>query len=539
MVRLPSVQLDLVAEDFLSATRAQVLSSATAPFALEDGMVLELELDGDPLTFTLHDTDFANIAEATLTELLTVLAPAVASVDGDAFESGSSFAIRSRSYGPSSSIEISASTAAAPLGLALATYNGATVAAGETLVANRNPQPSEVQVPLVATINFDFIRIAGSDPDDEFLITVNGTVAYNGDFQNGFTGDVEEEAPDDATWRFHITPPEPFTSGQVVAVHLEVNGDEIFDWSFTAYDLTPPLFASVAAVNKDQVRVTFNEEVTMVSASVEGDALNPSSYFIERVSRPAVTPTVTAVERMSDNVVLLTTSIELTFGAFYMLVVTGITDEFENLFEPPDNTIQFAGFLPPFPAGRRFLLHDFVPTFTLAEDVTDDLRLFLGCLQDTTNLLLHMVDKWGEILDPDEAPEEFLDAMLADLGNPFDFELPTPDVKRKLAKVLVRIYQLKGTVRGIVDVVRFFLGIEIEVDVFNGKGWRLGFDKLSSATQIASPNPAIIGPSGGALYSFRVLTESTLTDLQRTQITTIARYMKGAQEHLVPGRTPL
>lgn len=537
-MQLPSVQLDQWAEDHLSATLGAVHSTGDEPFVLADGMTLQLAIDGDAGSHTFDTLEFADIALATASEVVAALQPTVLSLGGEIFLEGSSFAIRTLTFGTAGNVDIIASAAATPLGLSLGNHKGLD-APDDVLVANRNPQPGEVQIPLDAAIEFDFIRTSGARlDDDDFVITVNGVVAFEGtqdggDFQPGFSGDAFGLVPDDATIRFVLYSIAAFASGQVVTVEVDVNdGDSVFSWSFTAYDTIPPLLLSVAAVNKDQIRVMFNEPVSMVSSAIEGDALNPDSYYIERISRPATTPAVLSVERVSDTTVLLTTSFELTFGAAYMLVVTGIEDEFDNVFLPPDNVVEFTGWLPPFPAGRRFLLHDFVPAFTLAEDATDELRLFLGCLQDSTNLILHLADKWAEIIDPDFAPESFLDAMLADLGNPFEFELTTVEAKRKLAKLLVRIYQLKGTARGMIDVVRFFLGIEISIEIFNGRGWRLGYDKLSGVT-VAQPNPAIIGPSGRALYSFRVNTAVILTDTQREQITSIATYMKGAQEHLV------
>lgn len=537
-MQLPSVQLDQWVEDHLSATLGSAFSTQDEPFALTDGLTLQLAIDGTAGSHTFDILEFVEISAATLAEVVAALRPTVLSLGGEIYLNGSSFVIRTSTYGIGGDVEIIASGAVTPLGLTVGHHKGVD-SPGDVLIANRNPQPGEVQIPLAASIEFDFIRTTGALPDaDDFVIAVNDVVAFTGtqdggDFQNGFTGDVFDFVPDDATLRFALISPIAFAAGQVVTVDVDVNdGDHVFSWTFTAYDTIPPLLASVAAVNKDQIRVMFNEAVSMVSSAIEGDALNPDSYYIERLSRPATTPAVLSVERVSSTTVLLSTSFELTFGASYMLVVTGIEDEFDNEFLPPNNVANFVGWLPPFPAGRRFLLHDFVPAFTLAEDATDELRLFLGCLQDTTNLILHLADKWAEIIDPDYAPESFLDAMLADLGNPFTFELTTVDAKRKLAKLLVHIYQLKGTAKGIIDVVRFFLGVEISIEIFNGRGWRLGYDKLSGPV-VAQPNPAIIGPSGGALYSFRVNTGAVLTDTQREQITTIATYMKGAQEHLV------
>lgn len=397
----------------------------------------------------------------------------------------------------------------------------------DVFVANRNPQPGEVQIPGNVAIEFDvFGDTAG------FRLTVGiETVFENDAFANGWTGTVQSGVPDFITTRFSVVSPVPYTSGQRVLVRA-FQGARFSTWSFYAYDLVPPLLESVATLNKDQVRVTFNEPVWMGTATGEGDALNPASYFIEHVSRPAVSARVRRVDKLSDTQVVLTTDLELSFGAQYMLVVTGVEDEFDNVFAAPDNVMNFVGYLPPYPPGRRWLLHDFVPRMSLAEDTTQDLILFLGCLQDTNNLLLYYIDKWVDIIDPDRAPEQFVDAMLVDLGSPFDFNLSLTQ-KRKLVKVLMRIYQLKGTATGIIDVVRFFLGIEVTIETFVGRGWRIGYDKLSTKSRRAVPNPAIIGPDRHALYCFRVITSRVLTAEQAEQIRVIATYMKGAQEHLV------
>ena len=398
----------------------------------------------------------------------------------------------------------------------------------ELYIGNRNPQPGEAQIPANAPIVFDMF---GSFSLSTVEIIINGDGAYLfGTFLGGWTGTVEVGVPDVNTTRFTFVSPTPFETGQRVDV-VAAQDSRWTTWSFYSFDLIPPLLSAVAAQNKDQILVTFNEPVSMGGTSA-GDALNPASYTIERLSRPAVVPTVQHVDYVSPTQVMLTTSMELSFGAQYMLVVAGVSDEFGNVFHAPDNVKTFNGWLPPFPAGRQWLLHNFVPRMSLAEDQTQDLVLFLGCLQDTTNLLLYMIDKWIELIDPDLAPEAFVDAMLEDLGNPFTFELDVTQ-KRKLAKTLLRIYQLKGTAIGIIAVVRFFVGIEVTIETYTGQGWRLGYDKLSSPLQVASPNPAIIGAGQHAIYSFRVLTTVVLTDKQRDEVRAIAIYMKGAQEHLV------
>lgn len=532
MLQLPSVQIDQVVFDFLSATRAQVIA-ADGPYELVDGDTLIVAVDGGEVTVTFVAAAFADISAATAAEVIAVLNGPIESVTGEVFASGAAFGIRSKSRGTLSVMSVGSGTANAALGLTPGVITG--IDADDVMVANRNPQPGEVQVPLEADVEFDYIQ-ADESPlpaNSTFTIWINGVVVWNASgFQAGRFGILGRESPDAGTLRFTISG-NSFAPGQPVTVLVDQgSGDFQASWTFIAYDTIPPLLAAVQAVNKDQVRLAFNEPVLMQSSAIEGDALNPESYFIERVSKPAATPAVIAVERVSETVVMLTTAFELTFGAQYMLVVSGISDEFDNAFLPPDNVVPFTGWLPPFPPGRQFLLHRFVPAFVLGQDMTDELRLFLGCLQDTTNLLLHLIDKWAEILDPDLASEAFLDQMLVDLGNPFVFDLSV-DSKRKLIKVLVRIYQLKGTIPGIVDVVRFFVGVEVSVEVFNGLGWQLGVDKLSDSSHVASPNPAIVGAGGRARYSFRVRTDEILTDEQRSQIATIATYMKGAPEHMV------
>lgn len=391
------------------------------------------------------------------------------------------------------------------------------------LVANRYPQPDEVQVPLAARIQFDWFGSTTS-----FLMSVDGN-PYQTLQTEGWTF-TSVLGPDAASTRIVIQSPEPWLSGQVVTVQAGTIADGVESWKFTAYDFQPPLLDSVVCLDKDRIRVRFQEPVRL-GALGPGDALNPQSYYIERVSKPAATPPVSHVEAVSSTEVILTTGFELSFGAVYMLVVTGISDEFDNVFLAPDNVLQFTGWFPAYPAGRRWLLHDFVPRFTIAEDLTFDLRYFLGALQDSNNLLLYYVDAWTSIIDPDTAPEDFVDAMLVDLGNPFDFSLELVQ-KRKLVKLLVLIYQLKGTAPGIISVVKFFTGIDITIETFTGRGWRIGYDQLSTTGHVA-PHPAIIGPSGGSLYSFRIHTDAVLTDEQRRQIRAIAIYMKGAPEHLV------
>ena len=69
---------------------------------------------------------------------------------------------------------------------------------------------------------------------------------------------------------------------------------------------------------------------------------------------------------------------------------------------------------------------------------------FIACMQEVTDLLLSDVDRFTDVFDLERAPAPFLDLILADLGNPFPFDLDELG-KRKLAASLVRMYRQKGT----------------------------------------------------------------------------------------------
>ena len=126
--------------------------------------------------------------------------------------------------------------------------------------------------------------------------------------------------------------------------------------------------------------------------------------------------------------------------------------------------------------------------------------------------------------------------MLTDLGNPFPFDLAEVD-KRRLLRILVRLYQLKGTRWGIIDAIHFFLGIEVEVVTYTGTGWELTEegedpeigDELGGIED--ADDPAELGPDRRGHYSFRIETEVNLSAEQREQVRFLAEYMKVAHEH--------
>jgi len=194
------------------------------------------------------------------------------------------------------------------------------------------------------------------------------------------------------------------------------------------------------------------------------------------------------------------------------------------------------GFRPARPEARRFDLWSMLPKHNRREDQTGDLWRFIACLQEVTDLLLVEVDRFPEVFDLERAPEAFVELILADLGNPFLFDLDALG-KRRLASVLVEMYRQKGTARGIINAVRFFLGVEIQaVSAYASEALVLGESELGVDW--------VLGPSSRfALYAFDVFVDVPLTDAERKQLRAIVEYLKPAHTHFVdliePGLLPV
>ena len=168
-----------------------------------------------------------------------------------------------------------------------------------------------------------------------------------------------------------------------------------------------------------------------------------------------------------------------------------------------------------------------LPAMNRREDLsgTLDLRKFIACYQEPTTLLLGEMDAALDILDPDYAPEAFLDAMLFDFGNPFTFSLDATG-KRLLLAILLPLYRQKGTDRGIAAAVLFFLGISITITDYATTTLALGEAQLGVDW--------ILGPGlKWDLYAFDVTITITPTDEQRRQLIAIVQYMKPAWTHFV------
>lgn len=533
LVRLPSVILDLVAEDFLDAIAGSVISSSSAPFALVAGTTLDVKVNGgatQPVPFSAPD--FHDIGAATAAEVAQVISTWL--TGAFAIVEAGKIRISTSTFGTGGSVQVVAQPSGAfgfPTGLS--TGSNSTV---QTLVINQIPEPSETEVPLAAPIEFDVYCAGGAAPASS---TIDATVAGIGVLAGGAAlagWAVAYSTPDSSTRHVKLTPPASYESDSVVVVAVNV-GSASSSWSFRTFDTVRPRTLDAVARAKQRIRVTFSEPMRQVDPTAAGDALNTANYLIEHRTRPAVSLSIVSIESVAPGVVDLLTDIEMTYGAGYLLTVSNLLDVAGNLHVvAPDNEVEFDGFVPSFPVGRRFVLTDFVPATNLAEDSTGDLRMMLACMQEVTNVLLSSIDDWVSILDPDFAPEAFVDAMLADLGNPFSFEIAEVD-KRRLLRVLVHLYKLKGTAAGVIDSVLFFTGISMTIRNYNRSGWRLGPassfgppEKLSTTREHSSA-PAFIGPNRRGRFSFRLISPVDLTPVQRELVEQLATYMKAAREH--------
>lgn len=383
------------------------------------------------------------------------------------------------------------------------------------------PEPTDTGVPHGAdhTVRVYISDTTGIGIDStNTQVYVEGVLAYDGGaggFQAGYSGTAALTGTNSSDFAIALDlSAQTYSSEQVIDVRVvseTTGGANTIDetYSYTMADNQAPSIVDVVAVEKKLIRVTFDEPILQVDEDNANDSLNPANYAFTRQSAPAAEVEAIGVHAISTTEVEITTDISLTFGASYLLALENIEDLSGNVITTPGNSASFAGFVPVIPAGRRFNLLNMLPAINRREDATGDLSKFVSVLQETTDLLLCLIDRFTDIIDIDIAPEYYVDLILCDLGNPFSFNLSLID-KRRLARVLVDIYREKGTCRGIRNAVRFFVGVEVECDEFNkGPGyWILGDSYLGDDT--------ILGPSEQALlYTFQVIS----AEIQTTVVT--------------------
>lgn len=559
---LPSVQLDAVREDLHDATQGTILAATAETFALVDAQTLLVDVDaGGVQVVVFNAVDFDDISLATAAEVAAIIAAAL--TGASAADDGGAPRITSDAWGVTSSVEVTGGTAAAAFAFPGGAQAG-TDATPITRLINRIPEDTETGVPVESNVELEIHDTTGEAGITDVEVQIDGTLAYDADgggFQAGYSGTVT--TPDANTRRIVINPAIDLDPDVLVTVQVDTTGGSTplvaSTYTFNTEDVVQPTAASAVAQEKKIVRVTFDEAVLQVSPSGASDALNPGNYSFVAGGSPAVSVVPVEVVPVSAVAVDVETDIELSFGVLYTVTVSNVADLLGNVITPPSNSSDFVAFTPNVPDGRRFELIEFIPQINRTEDATGELATFIAINQDVVNLLLCEIDRFATIIDPDLAPDDFLDAMLCDLGNPFSFALLSPVDKRRLLRILVDIYKQKGTEAGIINVINFFLGVLVTIDVFNGEGWELASsdlptldgqsppagpgDELSSAATEPA-DAASLGPGEQRLlYSFIVVSPVDLTTDQRDRITQIVDLMKPAHTHLIgiaePATAPL
>lgn len=163
-----------------AGTRATVLGGATGPFALSEGMSLQVSVDGNPLrNVTFLSSDFADIGAATAAEVAAVLNARVPGIQ--ASDVGGALQVRSLRAGAASSLNVDDGTGspAALLGLSTTLTFGSETAATTATALNDMPETIPAHVPG------DRIHISGRDADGT---PVSATFLFgSGPGQNGTT----------------------------------------------------------------------------------------------------------------------------------------------------------------------------------------------------------------------------------------------------------------------------------------------------------------------------------------------------------------
>lgn len=402
---------------------------------------------------------------------------------------------------------------------------------------NRVPEPGDVAVLVNTEIELDITDTGGGTVNESATeVYIGGVLAFDGGtFQTGFLGpNSASSSPQADTLRVIIDPTDPLAGNTTYTVRVvsEITGSPSLNidatYSFATEDLAAPQLTEAIAIDLDVIRVTMDEAMLASSATGTGDALNPASWTLELVTdstqpRPiAVTADVESVTVRTTSTFELTTDIELTHSALYRVTTTA-KDAVGNIALTPNNTETFLGFLPEQPEGREFDLFEWVADHNLRKDVTGDLARWVNVLQEPFELLLFIIDRFQDLLDPDAAPEPFLDAMLLDLGYPFSFDLEEVD-KRRLIKILRAMYQQKGTDRGIINAIRFFLGVEAVITTPYLTGGFLGTSTLGGTFILTTSVVA-------DLYTFVINVPRALVGDEEQRINEIADFMKRAPCH--------
>lgn len=192
-------------------------------------------------------------------------------------------------------------------------------------------------------------------------------------------------------------------------------------------------------------------------------------------------------------------------------------------------------------AGRLKLI-EMLPYANRREDATGDYTKFLDeVLQPELDNLLADVDRFKFVNDAERVDvEAVLDAMLADLGNPFETDGLTPLLKRRLILMLLGLYRILGTEQAIYDAVAIFTKYEVVriISPSTVDAWDLDVDVLGDGVHPINPEDptdfAVLGPSSRYLiFSFSIELDQILVPADEPVIRRIISVVKPAYAHFL------
>lgn len=192
-------------------------------------------------------------------------------------------------------------------------------------------------------------------------------------------------------------------------------------------------------------------------------------------------------------------------------------------------------------AGRLKLI-EMMPFANRRDDATGDYTTFLEeVLQPELDNLLADVDRFKFVNDVDRVDVvAVLDAMLSDLGNPFETDGLTPLLKRRLVRLLLGLYRILGTEQAIFDAISIFTQYEVVriISPSTIDAWDLGVDVLGDGVHPIDPEDptdfAVLGPSARfMIFSFSIELDLPLVPADEPVIRKLVKVVKPAYMHFM------
>lgn len=306
---------------------------------------------------------------------------------------------------------------------------------------------------------------------------------------------------------------------------------------------------TAVATDLRTVRVTFNSALPDLGSGATG-ALNPGNWTFEpQVVSPVPVVSVSTIEvdEISTTVFDVIVDDDFSPEQLYQIVAKPAAGGgIAGVDSSPDNKALFQAIPIISPPERDFSTLRMVPNMNLREDDNDDLTRFLNILNDVLGLSIQRVDLWTSVFDYEKATENFLDLMLQDLAYPFAIQMGEID-KRRLLSVLATIYKQKGTVDGVKNAIRFFVGYESDViwpDWAQFGGWILDESELDYDTVLGEffysstlHGTDMVVFTGAGAFDFYlkvgVPTLASLTAEENLKVRAVVEFMKPAHTHLI------